>query len=76
MKVVARRRLLQALALAAPAKAQLSGDMLQGAATIHGSNLTPERLRVVKPVIERRLAGQLKTLRSFEIDDAIEPGRR
>jgi hypothetical protein len=77
---VARRRLLQALALAAPAQAQqqqgaapLTSGMLRSAATIHGTNLTDERLEAIRPVIERRLAQQLKTLRSFEIDDAVEP---
>ena len=80
---VGRRRLLQTLALAGPLEiplamaqqggTELTGDVLQGAAAIHGTGLSGDRLRVVKPMIERRLAQQLKVLRRLEIDDAVEP---
>jgi hypothetical protein len=37
---------------------------------VHGANLSDERLEVLRPVLERRLA-QLETLRSFEVDDSV-----
>jgi hypothetical protein len=36
----------------------------------HGTKLRDERLRALKPVLERRLT-QLRALRDFEVDDAI-----
>jgi len=76
---VSRRRLLQSLALTggggSAAKAQqrtIPLDVLRNVSAAHGTNLSDERLRVVQPVLERRLL-QLQALRDFEIDDAVEP---
>jgi len=38
----------------------------------HGTSLSDDRLRVVKPVLENRLR-QLQALREFEVDDSFEP---
>jgi hypothetical protein len=74
---IPRRRLLQALSFAggigATADAQdsdLSVEALRSVSMSHGRNLNDERLRVLKPVLERRRA-QLRALRSFEVDDAV-----
>ena len=71
-----RRRLLQSLALAggqsASAQPALEVNVLGNVAAAHGANLSDARLRVLKPVLDRRLA-QLRALRDFEFDDGVEP---
>jgi hypothetical protein len=73
---VSRRRVLQALALtgtaAEGAEQGLSVDALRHVSAAHGTNLSDDRLRVVQPVVDRRLT-QLRALREFEFDDAVEP---
>jgi hypothetical protein len=76
---IARRRLLQALALAGVPPAEidaqattLSVEALRNASLLHGIQLSDQRLEVVKPVVERRLA-QLKALRDFAVEDAVGP---
>lgn len=76
---VSRRRLLQSLALAggsgaaaAAAEPALTLDTLRDVSAVHGANLSDDRLRVVKPVLENRLP-QLQALRDFAIDDSVAP---
>jgi hypothetical protein len=76
---VSRRRLLQSLALtggyttaAEGAEPAISLDVLRSVSAAHGTNLSDDRLRVVKPVLEHRLP-QLRALRDFEIDDSVAP---
>jgi hypothetical protein len=76
---VSRRRLFQSLALiggrSTAAEGQQSGitlDVLRNVSAAHGTNLSDDRLRVVKPVLEHRLP-QLRALRDFEVDDTVEP---
>jgi hypothetical protein len=74
---VNRRRLLQSLALTggsavgAP-ESTVTLDVLRNVSAAHGTNLTDDRLRIIKPVLEHNLP-QLRELRAFEIDDAIAP---
>ena len=68
---VSRRRLLQAAALAG-GSATAPVDALRNVAEAHGSNLSDDRLRIVKPVLEQRQA-QIRALREFEVDDSIAP---
>jgi len=63
--IVPRRRLLQALTLAAPALAQQQPL----------PSLSEDRLKVLRPVLDRR-AAQLKALRAFEVDDSVGPNGR
>jgi hypothetical protein len=74
---IARRRLLHALAVGGVVDTAGSAeapkptlDTLRAVAMVHGANLSDERLEVLRPVLERRLA-QLETLRSFEVDDSV-----
>ena len=76
---VSRRRLLQSLALAGGYSTAAEGadpaialDVLRNVSAAHGTNLSDDRLRVVKPVLEHRLP-QLRALREFEIDDTVAP---
>jgi len=76
---VSRRRLLQSLALtggyntvAEGAEPTIALEVLRNVSAAHGTNLSDDRLRVVKPVFERRLP-QLRALRDFEIDDTVAP---
>jgi hypothetical protein len=73
---VNRRRLLQSLAFAGgqstAAASAIELDGLRNVAAAHGTSLSDSRLRIVKPVLERRLP-QLQALRNFEIDDRIAP---
>jgi hypothetical protein len=76
---VSRRRLLQSLALTAGSSTAAEGaeptialEALRNVSAAHGTNLSDDRLRVVKPVLERRLS-QLQALRDLEIDDSIAP---
>ena len=76
---VSRRRLLESLAIAGgcgttvdAAESEISLEALRNVSAAHGTDLSDDRLRVVKPVIEHRLH-QLRALRNFEIDDAVSP---
>jgi len=70
---------LQSLALAGGGSSAVEGaepavtlDVLRNVSAAHGTNLSDDRLRVVKPVLERFLP-QLRALRDFEIDDSVAP---
>jgi len=76
---ISRRQLFQSLALAGGYSAAAAGaeptitlDALRNVSVAHGTNLSDERLGVIKPVLEHRLP-QLRTLREFEVDDTIAP---
>ena len=76
---VSSRRLFQSLALAGGcgvaaegAESGITLDVLRNVSAAHGTNLSDDRLRVVKPVLEHRLP-QLRALRDFEVDDAVAP---
>ena len=76
---VSRRRLFQSLALAGGysgaaegAEPALTLDVLRDVSAFHGTNLSDDRLRVVKPALEHLLP-QLQALRDLEIDDAVAP---
>ena len=76
---VSRRRLFQSLTLiggcgtaAEGAEPAIALDVLRNVSVAHGTNLSDDRLRVVKPVLEHRLP-QLRALRDFEIDDTVAP---
>ena len=79
MMTVSRRRLFQSLALTAGygtaaegAEPAITLDVLRNVSAAHGTNLSDDRLRVVKPVLEHRLS-QLRALRDFEVDDTVAP---
>ena len=79
MTTISRRRLFQSLALTAGYSAAAQGaepvitlDALRNVSVAHGTNLSDDRLRVLKPVLEHRLP-QLRTLREFEVEDAVAP---
>ena len=79
LMTVSRRRLFQSLALTAQYSAAVEGaettvslDTLRHVSEFHGTNLSDDRLQVVQPVLEHRLA-ELRSLRSFEFNDAIAP---
>ena len=76
---VSRRRLIQSLALAGGyseaaegAEPALTLDVLRDVSAVHGTNLSDDRLRVIKPALEHLLP-QLHALRDFEVDDAVAP---
>ena len=76
---VSRRRLFQSLALSGGYSAAAGGaepaitlDVLRSVSAAHGTHLSDERLRVLKPVLENRLP-QLRALRDFEVDDTVAP---
>ena len=75
---VSRRRLIESLALvggcgaSAEAAESTSLEALRNVSAAHGMNLSDDRLRVVKPVIEHSLP-QMQALRNFEIDDSVAP---
>ena len=76
---VSRRRLFQSVALAGGCGAAAEGaeptitlDVLRNVSAAHGTNLSDDRLQVVKPVLENRLP-QLRSLRDFEVDDTVAP---
>lgn len=78
---VNRRRLLQSLALAGAyhpaaegASPAISLDALRNVSVFHGTSLSDDRLRILKPVLEQRLP-QLQLLRAFEPDDSVAPTR-
>lgn len=69
--MVSRRRMFGAAALAGGGvAAQETG--LAPVARAHGMALSPERLRVLAPVLARR-EEMLRTLREFVIDDRLGP---
>src|SRR5436309_15918689 len=74
---VSRRRLFKSLAFTGGYSAGAEGaepaivlDVLRHVSAAHGTNLSDDRLRIVKPVLEHRLP-QLRALRDFEIEDNI-----
>ena len=76
---VSRRRLFQSLAITAGygvaaegAEPAITLDVLRDVSAVHGTNLSDDRLRVVKPVLEHNLP-QLQTLRDFEVDATVAP---
>ena len=76
---VSSRRLLQSVALAGGYSTAAEGaepaitlDVLRSVSAAHGTNLSDDRLRVVKPVLEKRLP-QVRALRDLEIDDTVAP---
>ena len=74
---VSRRRLFQSLALAGVSGADAAEDsipldVIRDVSAAHGANLSDDRLRVLKPVLESRRA-QLQALRDFPLDDAVAP---
>ena len=76
---VSRRRLFYSLAVTAGGSAAAEGaepgislDVLRDVSAYHGTNLSDDRLRVVKPVLEHRLP-ELRTLRDFQVDSGVEP---
>jgi hypothetical protein len=77
---VSRRRLLEVLALTGTgsavkgAEAEVTVENLRGMSAVQGTQLSEERLRILKPVVERRIR-QLQPLRDFAFDDAIEPAQ-
>ena len=76
---VSRRRLFKSLtfiggysAAAEGAEPAIDLEVLRNVSAAHGTNLSDDRLRIVKPVLEHRLP-QLQALRDFEIDDTVAP---
>jgi hypothetical protein len=79
MKKINRRRMFQSLALTAGcggaaegAESSPSLEVLRNVSAFHGTNLSDDRLRILKPVLERRQA-DLQALREFAFDDATTP---
>ena len=81
-KFPSRRRLLQALTVAAAQttvacrqtsdEARLSVEALRGASVMHGRSLSDERLEVIRPELERQLT-QLEAVRNFDLEESVEP---
>src|SRR5262249_7445643 len=76
---ISRRRMFQSLALsggysaaAAGAEPAITLDVLRSVSAAHGTNLSDERLRILKPVLEHRLP-QVRAIRDFEVDDTVAP---
>jgi hypothetical protein len=72
---VSRRRLFGVLAAGGTAAAQappIGPDIVRQLAAAQGLALSPERARVLQPILERRQAG-LRALRDFAVDDRVEP---
>jgi len=75
-----RRRIFQTLTIGAACSGlSASGqepepgvDALRSVATAHGVQLSDERLRVLRPVLNRRQP-QSQALRDFAIDDHVAP---
>lgn len=77
-----RRRLLQALGLAAAHQTlscggadqpgQLDLETLRAASALQANPLDGGRLQIVRPAVERNLA-QIEAVRAFEFDDQTEP---
>ena len=47
-------------------------ETLRNVAAAHGTPLSDDRLRVIKPVVEQRLS-ELRAIRDFEFDDSVAP---
>jgi hypothetical protein len=76
---VSRRRLFHCLALTAGYSTAAEGaepaitlDVLRDVSEFHGTNLSDDRLRVAKPVLEDRLP-QLRAFRDFEVEATVAP---
>ena len=76
---VSRRLLFRSLALTAgtsvaveAGESTITLEALRNVSAAHGTNLSDDRLRVVQPVLESRIA-QVQALRDFEIDDSVAP---
>ena len=76
---VSRRCLVQSLALTGACNRLVEGaepavtvEALRNVSAAHGSNLIDDRLRVIAPVLQSRLA-RLRVLRDFEVDDSVAP---
>ena len=76
---VSRRRLFQAIALtgasgaaAEAAEPAITLEVLRNVSAANGTNLSDDRLRVMKPVLENRRA-QVRALRDFQLDDTVAP---
>lgn len=77
-----RRRLLQALGLAAAHNTiacsdaaqqhQVSIEALRGTSSLHANSLSDERLQTIRPAVERSLK-QIEAVRRFEFHDQTEP---
>jgi hypothetical protein len=74
-----RRRLFQSLILtrgwgtASEAVEPAIGlDMLRHVTVAHGTNLSDDRLLLIKAVVEQRLS-DLRAIRDFEFDDSLAP---
>ena len=76
---ISRRRIFQSLALVGGPSTAEEGqepveglDALRHVSAANGINLSDERLRVVKPVLEHRKV-QVQALRDFDVDDSVAP---
>ena len=75
---ISRRRLVQSLALTGASNRVVEGaqpitvDVLRSASAATATTLSDDRLRIVAPVLNSRLA-RLQTLRDFEVDDGVAP---
>jgi hypothetical protein len=76
---VSRRRLFKSVALTVgcsravkAANPTIELSVLRNVSAMHGTNLSDDRLRVIKPVLEQRVS-QLQVIRDFEVNDAIAP---
>jgi hypothetical protein len=76
-----RRRMFQALAAggasggaagADAAGAGISIEVLRNVSEVHGTGLTDDRLRVLRPVMERH-GVRLRALRELEVPDSVLP---
>jgi hypothetical protein len=74
-----RRRLFQYLALSGgcsaaseAAEPAIGLDVLRNVSAAHGTILSDDRLRVIKPVVEKRFS-ELRAIRDFEIADNVAP---
>lgn len=50
----------------------ITPDAVANISAAHGIKLTEDRVRVLQPVLDRRLA-QLQALRDFDIEDGVAP---
>jgi hypothetical protein len=76
---LSRRRLFQSLVLTGGCSTASEGaepaiglDMLRHVTAAHGTNLSDDRLRLIKAVVEQRLS-ELHAIRDFEVNDSIAP---
>jgi hypothetical protein len=75
-----RRRLIQTFVLTGGAcnklvkgaEPTISVEVLRNVSAVHGSNLSDERLQIVAPALQSRVA-RLQALRDFEVDDRVPP---